>query len=164
MKILNRIIQKMNNSNQKNKKLETVFNDENNDYYGDLLTAVVKAQRLKLNDVALDAKMDPRVFQNVRSKTAKDRRTITRFEALRVAVILNLPPRYTKLLLERMNVALPLYTNSDMALAAVIYTNHNSSDELAIRLKCLEIIERNQLDFLCDYENEFKKIDLEDFI
>ncbi|WP_407724488.1 hypothetical protein [Ruminococcus sp. JL13D9] len=162
MKILNRIIQKMNNSNQKNKKLETVFNDENNDYYGDLLTAIVKAQRLKLNDVALDAKMDPRVFQNVRSKTAKDRRTITRFEALRVAVVLNLPPRYTKLLLERMNVALPLYTNSDMALAAVIYTNHNTSEEFEIRLKCLEIIEKNALDFSCDFENEFKKINLED--
>lgn len=164
MNIITRITQKINNSNHKNKKLETVFNNENNAYYGDLLTAVVKAQRLKLNDVALDAKMDPRVFQNVRSKTAKDRRTITRFEALRVAVILNLPPRYTKLLLERMNVALPLYTNSDMALAAVIYTNHNSSDELSIRLKCLEIIERNQLNFSFNFEDEFKKIKLEEII
>lgn len=164
MEIIKRIFQKMNNCNRKNKELEEIFNNENNAYYGDLLTAVIKSQRMKLSYVAMETNMDMRVFQNVRSKEANDRRTISRCEALRVAVVLNLPPHYTKQLLERMKVALPLFTNSDVALAAVIYTNHNTPAELEVRLKCLEIIEKHQLDFSYDYENEFKKIDLEDFI
>lgn len=160
MTIINKITERMQKCNQKINKLEEIFNDENNAYYGDLLTAVVKAQRMKLSDVALESKIETRVFQNVRSKEAKDRRCITRSEALRVAVVLNLPPRYTKLLLERMKVAIPLYTKSDVAFAAVIFTNHKSPEEMEIRLKCLEIIEKNQLDFSCDFQDEFNKINL----
>jgi len=164
MTIINKIITKMQNCNQKNYALDDIFIDEKNAYYGDLLTAVIKSQRMKLTDVALNAKIEPRVFQNVRSKNAKDRRIITRSEALRVAVVLNLPPHYTQLLLERMNVALPRYTNSDIALNAVIYTNHSTHHEMLTRLKCLDLIEKNQLNFLYNFENEFSKINLEEII
>ncbi len=161
MTFVNKILKKMDyyDQNKNQEKLDRIFSDRNNAYGGDLLTAAVKAQRMKITEVASTCGMELRVFQNIRSKKAHNRREITKFEAMRIAVVLNLPPKYAKLLLERMHFALPTLTENDKALAAVIFTNHLTNKEMRTRLECLEIINKHYLDFSFDFKAAFKRLE-----
>ena len=161
MSIINTIISKMdsyNKSESGNEKIKAVFNDKKNYYGGDLISSVVKAQKMKLTDVAAACNIDLRSFQNARSKKSKYRREITKFEILRVAVVLNLEPSYTEQLLARCHVVIPKLMKCDIAIAAVVFTNHNTPDEMYERLSCLGIIENHYLDFDFDFKKAFRNL------
>ena len=164
MSVINTVIQKAEHQSSANRRLiEAILADERYVFYGDLITAVIKARKMKLQDVATQIGISKDVFRNARTKKKNANRGIGLFEILRILIVLNLDGDLAKSILERCNYALPAFSAKDKILRAVLYTKHHTLDEREERLACIYLIEKHYFDTDFDLMTAIKNADFEDY-
>ena len=129
--------------------MKAILADKKYEFYGDLITAIIRARKMKIQDVATLIGVSKDVFRNARTQK-RSNRGIGLFEVLRLLVVLNIDADLSKQILERCNYALSNFSMRDRILRAVVYTKHRSLDEREERLACLYLVEKHSLD--TDYD------------
>ena len=139
-------------------KIESVFKNEKNSFYGDLITSLIKASGDNLSNFSSAIGIEKKVFENVRSKSSKHRREISFFETMRVLVALNLDQTHSERLMTECHCAIPDKLPRDKALRAIVFTQHLNNEEKRLRLRCLELVESNFTNLNFDFLSAIKKI------
>ena len=87
-------------------KIESVFKNEKNSFYGDLITSLIKVSGDNLSNFSSAIGIEKKVFENVRSKSSKNSREISFFETMRVLVALNLDQTHSERLMTECHCAI----------------------------------------------------------